>query len=82
MRLISVAVPVPFLDALTYNVPESFPLPLIGARVLVPLGSRTVSGCVVEHAPNGLAGAEVKDIVDVVDDEPMLPAARMTSPLD
>jgi primosomal protein N' (replication factor Y) len=75
MRLISVAVPVPLLDALTYKVPESFPLPQVGARVLVPLGSRTVSGCVIEHAANGDAGAEVRDIVNVVDDEPMLPAA-------
>ena len=35
MRLISVAVPVPFLDLLTYNVPPSIELPPVGARVRV-----------------------------------------------
>ena len=41
MRLISVAVPVPYLDALTYNVPDHITaLPPVGARVRVPVGSR------------------------------------------
>src|SRR3954447_14810524 len=48
MRLIAVAVPVPALDALTYSVPESLPMPVVGARVLVPLGNRTLTGIVVE----------------------------------
>ncbi len=47
MRLIAVAVPVPMLDALTYGVPDGFPMPTIGARVLVPLGQRTLTGIVV-----------------------------------
>ncbi len=47
MRLIAVAVPVPMLDALTYHVPEGFAMPTIGARVLVPLGNRTLTGIVV-----------------------------------
>ncbi|HTM02594.1 MAG TPA: primosomal protein N' [Vicinamibacterales bacterium] len=48
MSLISVAVPVPFLDLLTYRVPESIPVPPIGARVRVPVGSRVLTGVVVE----------------------------------
>src|SRR3954469_15696964 len=48
MRLIAVAVPVPTLDALTYSVPESLPMPVVGARVLVPLGNRTLTGIVVD----------------------------------
>jgi primosomal protein N' (replication factor Y) len=47
MRLIQVAVPVPQLDALTYAVPDEFPYPVPGARVLVPLGKRTLTGIVV-----------------------------------
>jgi primosomal protein N' (replication factor Y) len=47
MRLISVAVPVPTLDSLTYNVPDGMPLPRPGMRVLVPLGNRVVTGCVL-----------------------------------
>ena len=45
MRLVRVAVPVPALDSLTYSVPDEFPMPPIGARVLVPLGSRVMTGC-------------------------------------
>ena len=39
MRLIQVAVPVPQIDPLTYSVPDEFPDPTIGVRVLVPLES-------------------------------------------
>jgi primosomal protein N' (replication factor Y) len=71
-RLISVAVPVPFLDALTYNVPEHAAVPPVGARVRVPVGTRTVTGCVIAHdAPEG-DSAEVKDLVEVLDGEPFL----------
>ena len=37
-----VAVPVPFLDLLTYRVPDGVDRPCVGARVLVPLGTRQV----------------------------------------
>ena len=71
MRLASVAVPVPFLDPLTYRVPDGLVTPLPGARVLVPLGTRTVTGCVV----SGGATEErnLKDLIDVLDAEPFLP---------
>jgi primosomal protein N' (replication factor Y) len=44
VRAIAVAVPIPGLGPLTYTVPEGVPLPSVGARVLVPLGKRTVTG--------------------------------------
>ena len=47
MRLVDVAVPIPQLDRLTYSIPDEFPDPLPGARVLVPLGKRTLTGVVV-----------------------------------
>ena len=75
MSLVSVAVPVPFLDLLTYRVPNGVPVPPIGARVRVPLGSRTVTGCVLRHdPPSDQAGPEIRDIVQVFDSEPFLPA--------
>ena len=46
--LISVAVPVPNLDLLTYSVPDGAAMPCVGARVVVPLGTRVVTGIVVE----------------------------------
>jgi len=62
---IQVAVPVPGLDLLTYAVPDGVATPKIGARVVVPLGTRVVTGIVVEvdaappagrEAPNADAG--------------------------
>ena len=73
MPLISVAVPVPFLDLLTYNVPESMPLPPVGARVRVPVGTRTMTGCVVRHDALIEEGTDVKDVAEALDLEPLLP---------
>jgi primosomal protein N' (replication factor Y) len=74
LNLVSVAVPVPFLDLLTYRVPEPLALPAIGARVRVPIGSRIVTGCVVEHALNGDAPVEgIRDIGEVLDADAFLP---------
>jgi primosomal protein N' (replication factor Y) len=77
MGLIAVAVPVPFLDLLTYRVPDVMPVPAIGARVHVPLGSRIVTGCVVAHDVDEPAdGApEFKDVAAVVDEEAYVPPA-------
>ena len=50
MRLIRVAVPVPALGLLTYHVPEELPDPVPGARVLVTIGTRTLTGVVVDSA--------------------------------
>ena len=77
MQFVSVAVPVPFLDVLTYQVPEGSALPQRGARVVVPLGKRVVTGIVVD--PNATLNLEetalekIKHITEVLDDEPFLP---------
>jgi primosomal protein N' (replication factor Y) (superfamily II helicase) len=47
VRAIAVAVPVPGLGALTYTVPDEMPDPAVGARVLVPLAKRAVTGIVL-----------------------------------
>ena len=57
MRTIAVAVPVPGLGALTYTVPDEMPLPSVGARVLVPLGKRTVTGIVLASGEPSTAGS-------------------------
>ena len=81
-RLVAVAVPVPSLDLLTYRVPADIELPAVGARVLVPLGARQVTGVVVavEAEMAGLARTlpppeEIKDVADVLDGTPFLPAS-------
>jgi primosomal protein N' (replication factor Y) len=74
---VSVAVPVPFLDVLTYCVPDEMTPPVRGARVSVPLGKRVVTGIVIGPAEAGHYDdeAKIKDVLDVLDDEPFLPPA-------
>ncbi|PYR37594.1 MAG: primosomal protein N' [Acidobacteria bacterium] len=77
--LIQVAVPVPGLGALTYQVPDGAGAPPAGARVLVPLGGRTVTGVVVEAAQHVQTPAEgVKPVLRVLDAEPFLPGEVMS----
>jgi primosomal protein N' (replication factor Y) len=73
VRYVSIAVPVPFLDRLTYSVPDHLELPVVGARVRVPVGSRIVTGCLVAQGADAPDPDAVKDIVEVVDREPFLP---------
>jgi primosomal protein N' (replication factor Y) (superfamily II helicase) len=73
VNLIAVAVPVPFLDLLTYRVPESMPVPRVGARVRVPLGRRIVTGIVVETSAVAPDTGEVKEIRETLDREALLP---------
>src|SRR5688500_17411123 len=83
MRLVRVAVPVPSLEALTYRVPDGMAAPSGGARVLVPLGNRVLTGVTIggtfeqeESAPpaDAPADTQIKDILDLLDDEEFLPA--------
>ena len=71
---IQVAVPVPNLDLLTYLVPEGVAVPVVGARVLVPLGSRVVTGIVIDHVADAGAAAGVKPIRQALDADAFVPA--------
>lgn len=79
MRLVRVAVPVPALDSLTYSVPDELPIPTPGARVLVPLGHRVMTGVVTgtdAAADSNTPGQEataVKSLIDLLDDGAFLP---------
>ena len=88
MRVVQVAVPVPQLDALTYSVPAEFPEPALGARVLVPLGKRIMTGVVIDPAGIRDQGSgirsdpgqrttdpgTIKPIIDILDPTPFLPS--------
>jgi primosomal protein N' (replication factor Y) len=73
---IQVAVPVPTLDLLTYSLPDGAPTPSIGARVVVPLGSRFVTGIVVavNALVDGLKRADIKPIREALDQDAFIPA--------
>jgi primosomal protein N' (replication factor Y) len=70
---VSVAVPIPSVNLLTYSVPDEWGVPPVGARVLVPVGSRTLTGIVVEHASAAAESVSIKPLVDVLDAAPFLP---------
>ena len=71
---VSVAVPVPALPALTYRMPLDRPAPARGARVLVPLGARTMTGCILGLADAPEDDTRVREIIDVLDDDAFLPS--------
>jgi primosomal protein N' (replication factor Y) len=77
MRLVSVAVPIPSVDTLTYGLPDGMAAPVRGARVLVPLGSRVITGVVLGDAapPDAAAGgpAATRPLVEVLDADAFLP---------
>ena len=77
MRAIAVAVPVPGLGALTYRVPEGLQFPSVGARVLVPLGKRTVTGIVLSEARG--ARREAREVTEeaTAASNPELRASRL-----
>ena len=88
MSLVRVSVPVPALDALTYRVPDELPTPCVGARVLVPLGKRVVTGVVIDRELGGPGSgssgrtpeppsprapdSSVRDLIDILDSEAFL----------
>jgi primosomal protein N' (replication factor Y) len=74
VRHIRVAVPVPSLDTLTYRLPPELPEPVVGARVLVPLGKRILTGVVTGLAGESADDESIKPIVEVLDTEAFLPA--------
>ena len=79
--VVTVAVPVPALPALSYRVPDGMQVPPVGGRVRVPLGRRVVTGCVVGDGAGDAdrgTGAEVlqvelRDLLESLDPEPYLP---------
>src|SRR5262245_22838237 len=78
-RLIHVAVPVPQIDPLTYSVPDEFPDPAVGARVLVSVGKRVLTGIVVgagtRDSGSGIRGASYRS-----DTAPSDPGSQIPDP--
>ncbi|MBM4398334.1 MAG: primosomal protein N', partial [Deltaproteobacteria bacterium] len=78
-RFVAVAVPVPHLDVLTYRVPDGIDVPRVGARVVVPVGPRLLTGCVTSADGTDLPeDSGIRDVADVLDDEPYLPEPCLT----
>ena len=68
LRLLDVILPLAISDAYTYALPDSMPLPAVGARVLVPLGKKTITGIVLrEHTAPLNAAINPREIIEVLD---------------
>src|SRR5712692_2213569 len=70
-RLINVAVMAAIRHPLTYRLPESLEA-RPGQRVLVPLGTRKVRGVVLEPVARCAPGLKLREILGVLDPEPLL----------
>jgi primosomal protein N' (replication factor Y) len=75
--LLEVAVALPVSGTFTYRDPRPGPAAAVGAQVVVPFGTRTVTGFVVGPATPGGTAATAKDILDVVAGEPAFDSAMI-----
>ena len=72
-----VVIPSPLKESLVYLVPPALEAGLeIGMRVLVPLGKRKVTGVVVDFSAQ-TSLQNVREILDVLDDRPILDASLL-----
>ena len=58
--------------------PEGTPVPKPGSRVRVPFGERVLTGVVVDEEPAGSPGA-VRDLLEVLDEEPVCPQELLST---
>ncbi|HEX6172803.1 MAG TPA: primosomal protein N' [Candidatus Binatia bacterium] len=73
-----IIIPSPVKEPLTYGVPDNLRhLVTIGMRVLIPLGKRKVSGIVFELIPETPLH-HIKDIIAVLDEEPIVDEPLLT----
>ncbi len=72
-RLVAVAVPAPFADALTYVVPDTMPTPRPGARVAVEVARRRTVGVALSLVDEAPRGVELKPVLALLDEQPLVP---------
>ncbi len=70
---LEVAVDAPFDHSLTYSLPAGMELPMVGRRLLVPLGRRFVTGYLMGHAARPDADIKIKPVKEILDNEPLFP---------
>ncbi len=75
--LVNVAVMAAIRNPLTYRLPEGVQVKP-GQRVQVPLGTRRAAGVVIEPVPSVAPGIRIREILRVVDPEPVLSPELVT----
>ena len=70
-----VAVPVPLHETFTYRIPPELRERIcVGGRVVVPFGRRKLVGVVTAVSSEPRHRRALKDVKEVIDDEPVLPS--------
>ncbi|MDY5075418.1 MAG: primosomal protein N' [Paludibacteraceae bacterium] len=60
--------PMAIRETYTYALPDSMPMPAVGARVLVPLGKKVITGIFLrEHTEPIAEGIALREIIEVLD---------------
>ena len=68
-----VSLPISSFQIFTYSIPENLKKPLlVGSRVKVPFGARKVSGIIVSLIEESSFAGNLKSIIDVDDNTPVL----------
>ena len=68
MRLLNVILPLAIRETYTYALPDSMPMPAVGARVLVPLGKKVITGIFLHERTEPIAeGIALREIIEVLD---------------
>lgn len=77
---VKVLLPLYLSDVLTYSVPlEMLGMLKEGIRVSVPLGNRKIySGIIIEICENIQGEFEVKDIINIIDEQPVITPAQLS----
>ena len=77
-QLIEIAIPLPVNTTFTYAVPAQLSGAVrIGMRVLVPFGRRLLTGYATGFPKEAPAGQQIREIVDVLDAEPLFTEADL-----
>ena len=82
--LYDIILPLAIADVYTYNIPEALlPIanrqsPIIGCRVLVPLGNKSIIGIIYrQHEGELPANVKVRDVLQIVDETPIITAEQL-----
>ena len=82
--LYDIILPLAIADVYSYNIPDTLlPIanrqsPIIGCRVLVPLGKKSVIGIIYRRHEGELApNIKVRDIIQVIDEQPIVTAKQL-----
>lgn len=78
VRIVQVALPVPFAELFLYSVPKRFSEGVVaGKRVFVPFGRRKAIGYVVGRCVEKKVDFELKDVIDILDEAPLFGEKRL-----